>query len=255
MKKYHLPAILIIIGVFLVIMAATGGIAGNATITWILAALFIGFGCWLLWPAIKDSKPNRNEPEPADSKPVAPDMDGLESQASTPEESETASMPDNSDAVSATPETNMPYSDELAEDLVESEAVGNEIEPVRPEVIEPASVTYAPITIRLSGVTQNNPDGESRQELIMKIANQEPPFESKNALDVTLVPSIQEGEQAIECRVNGYLIGLVPKKDLSKIRKAMDQKGMTVSSLNVVGDDDNERLTHGVEIAVRYNNT
>jgi VIT1/CCC1 family predicted Fe2+/Mn2+ transporter len=49
MKKYLLPVVLIIIGIALAIVAATGGLLRDATMTWILAALFVGLGCWLIY--------------------------------------------------------------------------------------------------------------------------------------------------------------------------------------------------------------
>jgi hypothetical protein len=56
----------------------------------------------------------------------------------------------------------MPDTGDPAANPIAPEETGGETEPVRLKATEPASEACGFITFHLSGVTQNNPDGESR---------------------------------------------------------------------------------------------
>ena len=246
MKKYILPVALIILGIVAAVLAATDGLFKNAIVTWILAILLIVIGCWLLFAASKaaDTKSNEHHavaPEISELEPVSPSVTQETIATATdtiiPGEAEPIPQSVVSDVVESAPQPIVLEADEAASH--------------ESETVESLSRASTCIDFRLTGVIQNNEDGESRQELIRKIMQNEPPFENNEVLDIQLLPSTYEGERTMECRVNGRLIGFVPKKNMKEVAEAMDKKGMKVSAFNILGDD-NERLVHGVEITVRY---
>lgn len=120
----------------------------------------------------------------------------------------------------------------------------------------PSTPKYTHITFNVAGVTFDNEDGTSRQSLIRKIKFGDPPFENSDSLDVNLHPSTFDGEPSIECRVNDYMIGYVPKSKIQEVLKAMDMPGATISAVDVVGGGtvNDAQLSYGVQIVVRYDN-
>lgn len=61
-------------------------------------------------------------------------------------------------------------------------------------------------TIRVAGVTFNNPDGTSRQELIRNLGT--------GWKTAKLRQTEYEGERAVEVRISGHLVGYIPKTQL-----------------------------------------
>lgn len=113
---------------------------------------------------------------------------------------------------------------------------------------------YAYENFRISGVTYNNDDGMSRQELLRRIKFSEPPFENGDSLDVSLKPSTFNGSPCIECRVNGILIGHVPKDKVESVAQAIEKEGACVSGFRITGGGEihGKAINYGVEMAVRY---
>lgn len=125
-----------------------------------------------------------------------------------------------------------------------------EVKPATPNVPE-----YQFIEFKLKGVSFKNEDGTSRQELIRRIDEQEPPFENGGELDVDLKPVLFDGKDAIECRVNGYLIGHVPKELVTDVMDAMKATDATISDFKVIGGgekENGEKLNYGIYMAVRF---
>lgn len=119
----------------------------------------------------------------------------------------------------------------------------------------PVAPSYQFISFRVKGVTFDNKDGTSRQELLRKIDDSEPPFEDASALNVQLKPTLWNGEDAIECRVNGYQIGNVPGNLVQDVLKAMKAKDAVISGFKVIGGGykaNGEALSYGAEMSVRY---
>lgn len=119
---------------------------------------------------------------------------------------------------------------------------------------EESMPTHAFVNFRISGVTYNNDDGTSRQELLRRIKFSEPPFENGDSLDVSLKPSTFNGSPCIECRVNGILIGHVPKDKVESVAQAIEKEGACVSGFRITGGGEihGKAINYGVEMAVRY---
>lgn len=119
---------------------------------------------------------------------------------------------------------------------------------------EESKPTHAFVNFRISGVTYNNDDGMSRQELLRRIKFSEPPFENGDSLNVSLKPSTFKGSLCIECRVNGILIGHVPKDKVESVAQAIEKEGACVSGFRITGGGKirGEPINYGVEMAVRY---
>lgn len=119
----------------------------------------------------------------------------------------------------------------------------------------PNASEYRFIEFKLKGVTFKNEDGTSRQELIRRIDEQEPPFENGGELSVDLKPVLFDGKDAIECRVNGYLVGHVPKELVPDVMDAMKAADATISGFKVIGGgekENGEKLNYGIYMAVRF---
>lgn len=67
---------------------------------------------------------------------------------------------------------------------------------------------------RVVGVTYDNDDGSSRQEILEAIANAEPPYED---CEVSLDEFDYNGERALAVNVNGDCIGNISRKDLDDV--------------------------------------
>lgn len=69
--------------------------------------------------------------------------------------------------------------------------------------VKPAGVTY-----------------ENRQDTLKKIAEKKKPFD--NRLDIEFIGVDYNGELAIEVKINGYMVGYVPKKRINEFVKHKD---------------------------------
>ncbi len=120
---------------------------------------------------------------------------------------------------------------------------------------KPVIPQYTHIHFNLAGTTHDT-DGVSRQTLIRKIKLGKPPFEDRNAVQVGFNETSFNGEPAVQCMVNGIMIGWVPKNKINDVLFAMDQKNCKVSAFDVVGGKtvNGERLNYGIEVTVRYDN-
>lgn len=120
---------------------------------------------------------------------------------------------------------------------------------------EPEKPKFGFVHFNLAGVTHET-DGASRQTLIRKIKLGKPPFEDQAAAQVGFNETSFNGEPAVECVVNGIMIGWVPKNKIADVLHAMDQPGCKVLDFEVIGGKtvNGERLNYGVEVTLRYDN-
>jgi len=257
MKKYILPVALIACGIVVAVLAAIRVLPESVRIIWVLGLLLVGVGFQRFWIAHKspDTKDNKPEPPVSVPQPAAPEMAAPASPPAAPE-AIVAIPPPTVPEVSVTPPPMPPIEETVVEPPSPPDApeipTPEPAEPAAPQAVMSEPLAYTSIIFHLTGVTRGNADDESRQELIKKLHLHEPPFENSDTLDIQLQPSPGgEGEATIECRVNGHLIGFVPKDKLAIVADAMLKKGMTVSALNVLGGD-NDHLVHGVEVVVRF---
>ncbi|MCL1796444.1 MAG: hypothetical protein FWG37_06100 [Clostridia bacterium] len=231
MKKNLLAVALIVCGIIIAVLAAIQVFAGNTVVAWVLGVLLIGLGCWRYW--ISSALP--------DEKGASPEQ-GVQAGQSTEQEA-AAHIKTQADPVQG---VTVPSPDKAT--VTESQSPP--AEPHAPQATESGSQESTFIDFHLSGVTRDNPDGESRQELIQKLNLREVPFDNSAPLDIRLVVSTDEDTEQIECRVNGRLIGYVPKDKKKAVAAAMTHKDTKVSSLNVLGGT-NDRLIHGVAVVVQ----
>lgn len=115
--------------------------------------------------------------------------------------------------------------------------------------------TQQVISFRVKGVTFANKDGTNRQDLLWKISAKKPPFTDVTSRNVHLEPTRWKGEDAIECRVNGYQIGHVPKELVPEMLKAVKAKEVVITGFEVMGGgykNNGEKMNFGAEISIRY---
>ncbi len=102
-------------------------------------------------------------------------------------------------------------------------------EPVKP--VE----TYEFYRVKTVGVTFNNDDGTSRQDLIRKMYYHEPPFENKEA-ELALERYEYRGKPAYKVLVNDCQIGNLSKADAEYVDANMD-RFVTLCGADIVGGD------------------
>lgn len=74
---------------------------------------------------------------------------------------------------------------------------------------------------KVVGVTFNNDDGTSRQEILRKIKNREEPF--NRYINYTLRVYSFEGEPAVAVEANGIMIGNMPKEDARDVAENIER--------------------------------
>ena len=74
---------------------------------------------------------------------------------------------------------------------------------------------------KVVGVTFNNDDGTSRQEILRKIKNREEPF--NRYINYTLRVYSFEGEPAVAVEANGIMIGSMPKEDARDVAENIER--------------------------------
>ena len=112
-------------------------------------------------------------------------------------------------------------------------------------------------TFRVAGVTFDNDDGESRQEILRHLKFGDAPWaDDPDDLVGHIMETTFEGEQAFEVLVNDYQVGNVPKSHIKKVASAMQHIGtFSVSSVRIAGGgrgQDGTPLSYGCEITVDY---
>ena len=113
----------------------------------------------------------------------------------------------------------------------------------------PAPVAADPIhhiTFRVAGVTFENEDGTSRQNILSNLK-----FVPEEDLDVTFTETTYDGAPAIEVHINGDQVGYVPKAKISTMQEALASFAWTIEDVRILGGgrtEDGERLNYGVEI-------
>ncbi len=112
------------------------------------------------------------------------------------------------------------------------------------------------VTFRVAGVTFDNDDGSSRQEILRHLRFRDEPYVDEDAeLMVNFVESEYEGQLAIEVWINDYQVGHVPKSKISQVKAAMDSHAWTVDSCSIYGgsrDESGEKHSYGCEISLSW---
>ena len=102
------------------------------------------------------------------------------------------------------------------------------------EPIKPVE-TYEFYRVKTVGVTFNNDDGTSRQELIRKLYYHEPPFTNKE-IELALEEYEYRGEPAFKVLVDGYQLGNLSRADAKSMEENKD-RCVTLCGAEIVGGD------------------
>lgn len=122
------------------------------------------------------------------------------------------------------------YSKKKRESAVDSVEI-----PSRPAPAPKPAEKYEFYPVKTVGVTFNNGDGTSRQELIEKMYYKEPPFDVKE-LQLELEPYEYKNEPAFKVVVNGCQIGNLSRHDARYAVKNMD-RFVDLCGAEIVGGD------------------
>ena len=130
-------------------------------------------------------------------------------------------------------------------------------QPAPPAAPKPAA---APVmhecTFRVAGVTYDNDDGESRQEILRHLKfEDEPYYDPDDEPMVGLMETSFNNELAIEVAINGYQIGFVPRQKISQVKTALDSYAWTVDKCSIYGgsiDSTGEKHSYGCEITISW---
>ena len=112
---------------------------------------------------------------------------------------------------------------------------------------------YDFLKFRLAGVSFKNSDGKSRQTLLRKMKFRDPPFDG-DSWDINLRQYEFEDEDAVGVYVNGYMIGNVPRENISYVVLNWDRFD-AVTSFEVIGGGktaNGEDLKYGAEVYIRF---
>lgn len=112
------------------------------------------------------------------------------------------------------------------------------------------------IRFRVAGVSFDNDDGTSRQDILRHLYFGDAPYaDDPEDLDVEFIETEYQGDPAIEVHINGYQVGHVPQEKVSAMLKAIASHADTVDSVRIIGGgrkEDGERISYGCEIEVSY---
>ena len=123
----------------------------------------------------------------------------------------------------------------------------------------PAADDSGTITFRVAGVTFDNDDGTSRQEILRHIKFGDSPYADDmdpDDLSVTIEETTYDGAQAFEVYANGYQIGFVPKALIRQVAKAKSHIATCyVSTARITGggfNDEGQPMPYGCEVNLEY---
>lgn len=126
----------------------------------------------------------------------------------------------------------------------------------RAQTAAPSDSEEKTIRFRVAGVTFDNDDGTSRQDILRHLYFGDAPYaDDPEDLDVDFVETDYHGDPAIEVHINGYQVGHVPKGKVNAMLKAIASHADTVDSVRIIGGgrkEDGERMSYGCEIEVSY---
>jgi len=120
-----------------------------------------------------------------------------------------------------------------------------------PAAPAPAADDSGTITFRVAGVTFENDDGESRQDILQDLRGEDP-----DDLVAELQATEYNGEPAVAVLVNGRQVGNVPKKLVREVSAAMEHVATCyISGVRIIGggeDREGNQLSFGCEITLEY---
>jgi len=120
-----------------------------------------------------------------------------------------------------------------------------------------SSLDTGSFSFRVAGVTFENDNGESRQEILRHMKFGDSPWaDDPDNLTAELEETEFDGEQAFAVLVNGYQVGYVPKTHIKRVAAARENVATCfVSSVRITGGgtgSDGKPLSYGCEITLDY---
>jgi len=106
------------------------------------------------------------------------------------------------------------------------------------------------VRFNVAGVTFDNEDGENRQIIIYKIKYAKPPFQDSANLAAEINKVSYNGELAYEVRVNGVLVGYVPREKIKEVQEAIKHQDAAISALDVCGGSGG--YSYGLLVVIKY---
>lgn len=123
----------------------------------------------------------------------------------------------------------------------------------------PAADDSGTVTFRVAGVTFDNDDGTSRQEILRHLKFGDSPYADDmdpDDLSLTIEETTWNGDLAYEVFANGYQIGNVPKVMISQVKIAKDHVSTcSVQSARIIGggkDENGKPISYGCEVTLDY---
>lgn len=112
------------------------------------------------------------------------------------------------------------------------------------------------IRFKVAGVTFDNEDGTSRQDILRHLKFYDSPYaDAEEEYDTEIEETTFDGDPALAVFVNGYQVGFVPAKIVPKVQKAMTCLAFSVDSTTITGGgttDDGEKIYYGCNITASY---
>lgn len=127
----------------------------------------------------------------------------------------------------------------------------------RPAARPAAGNDSGSISFHVAGTTFENDDGSSRQDILRHLKFGDAPWANgPDDLDTTIEETSYNGEQAFAVLVNNYQIGFVPKGDIKKVARALNNVATCyVSETEIVGGgrgQDGKPLSYGCIVTLEY---
>ena len=112
------------------------------------------------------------------------------------------------------------------------------------------------IRFKVAGVTFDNEDGTSRQDILRHLKFYDSPYaDAEEEYDTEIEETTFDGDPALAVFVNGYQVGFVPAKIVPKVQKAMTCLAFSVDSTRITGGgttDEGEKIYYGCNITASY---
>ena len=112
------------------------------------------------------------------------------------------------------------------------------------------------LQFKVAGVTFDNEDGSSRQEILRHLKFLDEPYvDEVGDYLVSIDETTYDGEPALEVRINDYQVGWVPKTMIKKVQKAMQDVASFSADAEISGggiDETGKRYPYGCTITATY---
>jgi hypothetical protein len=102
---------------------------------------------------------------------------------------------------------------------------------------------------KVKGVTFDNDDGTDRQEILKR----NEPIVGKSEVNLELRKYLYKGESAIGVYINNEMVGNVPKDEVNKVNKIMDNPNAKVKSASINSfEDDYCNVIYCMDVTLSY---